>query len=242
MGLLAVKVSKDLMANRHAHIPVQQLEVPLATELIDAINSARQLPHTIVKEKHLGYAFSRAISVGKPWYDYENFTNDYTEHKERRRLRVVERWFDGNTLHGVISVSMQYVYSPSFAVDKPTVEELSINDAMFSNKKSIALVEQNSKESHLARLFKMAFLANGSVVGKLVLRTGNESPYTGGFVDSCEQAAEDFYLEQPFLEEDYKYSSADDVTLGYVVHEVVDFVKEETQLAKLRMALGYSNA
>jgi len=231
------------MGNRHTQVPVQLLDRPLANELIGAIETARQLPHTIIREKDLGYGFSRAISVGKPWYDYEHFTNDYAQvNKERRRLRVVERWFGGDTLHGVISLSMQYIYNPGVTSDTPTAEELRVNDGMFGEKKSVAVIEQREKDSHMARLLKMGFLANNKVMGKLVLRTENESPYTGGCAESCEQAVEDFYLEQPLLEEDYKFSSADDLTLSYVVNEVRDFIEEETRLAQLRTALGYGNA
>ncbi len=230
------------MANRYAHIQQQPLDVNLAHELLGAIETARNIPHTIVRERRLSYGHCRAMSVGKPWLNYEDFTKDYVQtHKERRRLRVVERWMQGRGHHGVVSLTMQHIFRSVSVQASPQIEELQINDGMFGVKKGVALIEHITDDAHQTELLKLAFLASGKVVGKLLLRTESQSPYTGGCAASCKQAVEDFYLEQPLLEEDYSYSSPDDDSLRHIVADVRDFIDVESRLASLRLELGYGN-
>ena len=231
------------MAHKYTQVPQLQLHAQHAEVLLYALETARTLPHSLVREKQTSYGHSRAMSTGKPWYDYEDFTNAYAQqpHKERRRLRVVERWFNGSSLHGVVTIGMQYIHRGVVDVTPVHIEQLLINDGMFGDKKDVALIEQGTTDETHLHLLKLAFLSNGAVLGKLLLRGGSEAPYTGGFAEGCELAAEDFYMEQPLLEEDYRYSSIDDVDLGYIIDEVNSFVAEEAGLARVRTGLGFGN-
>lgn len=220
----------------HTRVPLKPLNADIARDLLETLDVACQIPHAIVREKQKTYGHSRAMSVGKPWYEYENHDVSYVPiHTERRRLRVVERWM--GTLHGVVNIGMQYIYMQQLA--EAPQGTLVMGDADIEQPKTVRILESPKPDEHYSRLLKLAFLSSGQVVGKLLLRNDSPRPYIGGCADDCAEAVEDFYLEQPLLEEDYRFSTPDDIDLHYVIAEVQDFIAEEQHLADMRTTLGY---
>lgn len=230
------------MVHSRANIPQQPIDAPIAEELLDAIKTARELPNTIVLERSFRYGRVKATSTGKPWFPYEHHVVDYLQtHAERRRLRITERLYGGDGSRRLLNVSMQYVYMQQPSSFQHEVHGLTLHNHDANMAQHIAVFEQAAGDAHYTRQLRLLVLASGTVFGKLLQRSDTESPYTGGYVESCEQAAEEFYLQQPLLEEDYRFSAIDSVDVRYVVDEVTDFINEETKLADIRIALGYGN-
>ena len=223
------------MQRRHSHIPQNQISAPLAGELLDALDRVKALPHNLTRAKKQPYGHSYATSAGKPWFDYDVYTNQDAS-SERRRIRIIERWMGTDTMRGVIKIGMQYV----FRIPDVTQQTVHI-DTRGNDRLGLLQGGSGLQDVITSQQLRLAVLANGTMYGRLMLRADSQHPYTGGVARDCEEASRVFYAEQPLLEEDYRHTAVDDTIVATAVADMHSFIDSESHLGKLRAALGYGH-
>jgi len=228
------------MDKRLTRLPTQEIDPELGQSILQQLYIARHLQGVLLTEKNKGYGTSRAYSVGKPDFEYHVYLSETdTKVAERKRLRVVERWFNDAAVHGVVNIQMSHIYRGDRQTDD--VQRLGeavtgyVNDAETTK---VVLEDPRSCSDTIVkkRLF-LGFMANGKVIGRLVSRDVDILPYTDGSPSEHHVDMAHYYAERPFFEEDYRYSTPQAYDVVDSINYVKCFIQEERQLASLRSAL-----
>lgn len=236
-GLLAV----IYMHRNHKSHPPQLLESESAHHLLRRLWVARQLPGAIVRDKQKIYGSTTAYSVGKPDFDYHTYLpNDDAKVAERKRLRVVERWFGDAAKHGVVNVYMSYIYRTERNVNDVQVAADAVAAYVNGGKGQKGIIIEdacNEPDKIVGSRLALGFMANGRVLGRFLSRYAEEVPFKGGFDTRHQYDMEMFYADRTLYEEDYRHSVPVAYDIGRTITELNCFIQEERQLASLRTAL-----
>lgn len=228
------------MYKNHKPHPPQLLESEPAQNLLHRLWAAKQLPGAIVREKPKIYGSTTAYSVGKPDFEYHAYLPaDDAKVIERKRLRVVERWFGGPQKHGVVNVYMSYVYRTERATNDTQAASDAVAARVSSESQNGIIIEDacNEPDKIVGNRLALGFMANGRVFGRFLSRYAQEVPYMGGFDTRHQHDMELFYADRTLYEEEYRHSVPFTYDIGRMITELDCFIQEEQQLAKLRSAL-----
>lgn len=221
--------------------PPQSVDSESANHLLRRLRVARHLPGAIVRDKQKIYGSTTAYSVGKPDFDYHTYLPAAdAKVAERKRLRVVERWFGDAAKHGVVNVYMSYVYRTDRAVGDVQAASDSVAAYVDGGKsqKSIIIEDAcNEPDKIVGSRLALGFMSNGRVLGRFLSRYVEEAPYKGAFDGRYQHDMEIFYADRTVYEDDYLHSVPVSYDIGKMITELNCFIQEEQQLASLRAAL-----
>lgn len=231
------------MDKKRPHLPMQEIDKDAAFALVRKLHVAKELSGALIGEKHRSYGTSRYYSVGKPDFDYHVYlSEDDQKVRERKRLRVIERWMSDTVLHGVVHVQMSFVYRSSTQLGD-AISEDALSDAIAAQidtaTNNVAIFEgmRSSQDVCFKKRLIMGFMASGKVMGKLLVRDMEEVPNTDGCTSEHIVDMAHFYAEKPFFEEDFRHSTPGELDIQDTTSYVDDFIEEEKRLASLRSAL-----
>lgn len=216
---------------------VLEAESELTRRLFAQLHDARNLRGTIKRDREYGSYAVHSYSIGKPWFEYESVGMESMS--ERRRLRVVERWFqnDGHSearRRGVVKIAHEVIFKGS----RHDADPVKRGRVASSKALSVFRIDQAPTDDCLVTTTKLCFLGSGAVYCTQVARRDTTDVCSEGVASDCADDARLFRLEQPLFEDDYRQGAITPTDVAILLTELGRFIEVERGLAALRAAVG----